>query len=64
MVDQLGERRQTLLHHVERRRRVLVAAQVGDGPGHVAQERGRGVGLYQPGVVGNILGRLSKIGRL
>ena len=61
MVDQLGERWQTLLHHLERWGRVLVPAEVGDGPGHVAQERGRGVGLYQPGFVGNILEGVHKL---
>ena len=45
VLDQLGQDGEALLHHLEGRARVLVAAQVGDGPGHVAEERGRGLGV-------------------
>ena len=43
VLDKLSEYWETLLHYVEWWRRVLVPAQVGDGPGHVPQEGGGGV---------------------
>lgn len=47
VADQCCQGRKTLLHHGERRAWILVPAQVGDGPGHVTQEGGRGVWLDQ-----------------
>ena len=38
MIDELGQGGQALLHHLEGRGGVLVAAQVGDGPGDVPEE--------------------------
>jgi len=47
VMNELGEGGQALLHHLEGRIGVLVAAQVGDGPGDVPQEGGLDVGGHE-----------------
>ena len=47
VMNELGEGGQALLHHLEGRIGILVAAQVGDGPGDVPQEGGLDVGGHE-----------------
>ena len=47
MPHQLGKAGQALLHHLERRRWVLVPAQVADGSGYIIEECGRVLGVDQ-----------------
>ena len=47
IVDEGGQGGQALLHHFQAGRGVLVPAQVGDGPGHVAEESDRLAGVHQ-----------------
>ena len=47
MPHQLGQAGQALLHHLERRRWVLVPAQVADGSGYIIEECGRVLGVDQ-----------------